>query len=390
MLFRADQVPYLHGLYISVPFGAFCLGTFSGVSLPLGALFGVWYSPVSDRVVSAVLAFGAGSLLFAVTVDIYAKTLRNLEENSDFWHQIYQMLASIVGGAFGALFFLHINSYIESTATCPVVCPPCLDLESHPTDSTASYGAGSAQESGHYQERTPSIDRERPRLGSRKQAQSPPAHAKVMEKPTEGTDTDAEITRAEIIRGKQVALSIFTGLLIDGLPEGIFMGLLAAETRLTVPLVGSLLVANFPEAFAAASLLQRAGVKVTTIIGMWGALCLMTGGLCGLTCWMLLVFYPKYALGQGLPLMLQSLVTFIECFTGGAMLACVICVMLPDAQRRASSKEAHLTSVGFLCTAGFLVSVMLELSPTFLAHRHVSGHNYGNSLLWTFPAVTIH
>merc|ERR1719387_1661308 len=93
-----------------------------------------------------------------------------------------------------------------------------------------------------------------------------------------------------IAKGLKLAHAMFLGLLVDGIPESILLGCLAAERSLSLVLVLSLFVANFPEAFSSASLMKEAGVPVFSIIGMWSALCLLTGVLAGAACWALLFF----------------------------------------------------------------------------------------------------
>ena len=48
---------------------ALVFGILSGTSLPLAAWLGTMLAPVSDRTCALMMAFGAGALLFAVTVD---------------------------------------------------------------------------------------------------------------------------------------------------------------------------------------------------------------------------------------------------------------------------------------------------------------------------------
>merc|ERR1719440_1663924 len=92
----------------------------------------------------------------------------------------------------------------------------------------------------------------------------------------------------DVQHAKSVALALFLGLLVDGVPEGVLMGFLSAEGHLTPVLIISLFVANFPEAFSSASLLIQAKMSTSKIIGMWTGLCLLVGCLSGLSCYLLL------------------------------------------------------------------------------------------------------
>jgi len=171
-------------------------------------------------------------------------------------------------------------------------------------------------------------------------------------------------------RGKHVAFALFLGILVDGVPEGLLMGFLAAEGHLSIVLVISLLVANFPEAFSSASLMRQGGVSCMRIVSMWGGLCLMVGALAGVACFTLNYFFPTYPGGDDLPQSLLFAVAVIEGITGGAMIACIATVMLPEAFQRAGKEGPLWASSGFLCTAGFLVAVVLKA----LEHHYNNTH----------------
>merc|ERR1719356_1490252 len=101
------------------------------------------------------------------------------------------------------------------------------------------------------------------------------------------------------------------------------------------------------------------------IMAMWGGLCLLVGGLCGLSCWGLLHVFPEYATGAGLPKAGAIGVSLVEGFTGGAMLSCIAAVMLPEAQEQVGKDGSLLYSAGFLTTLGFLTAVAMEvMSPS--------------------------
>merc|ERR1719161_886341 len=165
----------------------------------------------------------------------------------------------------------------------------------------------------------------------------------------------------EVKRAKSVAFALFLGLLVDGVPEGILMGFLSAEGHLTPVLIISLFIANFPEAFSSASLLMEAQMGYGTIIGMWTGLCILVGCLCGISCWLLLWSFPGYgAHNAELPLSVLLGIALVEGVTGGAMIACISSVMLPEAFERAGKTGPFYSQSGFLCTAGFLLSVALK------------------------------
>merc|ERR1719272_453181 len=76
-----------------------------------------------------------------------------------------------------------------------------------------------------------------------------------------------------------VGMATWLGVFIDGLPEGVLLGFLAAERHLSMALVVSLFIANFPEAFSSASLLRQARKPIWAIMGMWTSLFIITAAL---------------------------------------------------------------------------------------------------------------
>jgi zinc transporter ZupT len=167
----------------------------------------------------------------------------------------------------------------------------------------------------------------------------------------------------EIERAKALAMSLFLGLLIDGVPECMLMGFLAAEERLTLVLVISLIVANFPEAFSSASLLKRARMSNVSIIGLWTGLMLFVGTFSGLTCYLLLLAFPRYGPdAEVMPLGILVFTSFVEGLAGGAMITLISAVILPEAMEKADNDGPVYHRSGFCCACGFLLSVLLKVA----------------------------
>lgn len=418
------------------------LATISGISLPIGAILGIILSPVRDVVCAAWVAFGAGALLFAVTVELYGHDLRELEHGRV---GIYEMLATIFGAFVGALFYLSVNRWLEETMEegCETIWEGDVDVESDAQSVVGSLAGGAQPEAGAHAAPVPrpasgghltvtsALAEERRRW---EQATSPhgagtqgfnmrddsfamtynasfnPSRnvsfcqgmysrntsfacsegsfksrgrdrainmlaakdARALSKKNDGPESVREESVVEIDpelarKGNQVAFGLFLGLLVDGVPEGILMGFLAAEGHLSEVLVISLLVANFPEAFSSASLMVQGGIGYATIVSMWTGLCVMVGVLAGISCYTLQHFFPTYPHGD-LPQSLLISVAVIEGITGGAMISCIATVMLPEAFARSGGRANPLiTSSGFLCTAGFLTAVTMK---AFEHHYH--------------------
>ncbi len=71
---------------MDVPFNmvriAFFWGIISAVSLPLGAWIGLMTRP-GKKITSALMAFGAGALLFALTIELFSEALHHGREHGN-------------------------------------------------------------------------------------------------------------------------------------------------------------------------------------------------------------------------------------------------------------------------------------------------------------------
>jgi CRP-like cAMP-binding protein len=91
---------------------AFFIGIISAASLPLGALTTLIWTP-SDRSIAWLMAFGAGALLSAVTIDLFAPAVRS-----------GMFVPAAIGAIIGSLIYLALNhqlnqkgGFLRKTAT---------------------------------------------------------------------------------------------------------------------------------------------------------------------------------------------------------------------------------------------------------------------------------
>merc|ERR1719393_241061 len=204
------------------------------------------------------------------------------------------------------------------------------------------------------------------------------ACAGTHEHPTYGSiaaseDDDEEAKKEKAEKGMRLAYAMFLGLLVDGIPESILLGFLAAENSLSLVLVLSLFVANFPEAFSSASLMKENGVPVFSIIGMWAGLCVVTGVLAALACAGLVYVAGEAAAAGHMPFHIAMVIAVVERIAGGAMIACIAAVMLPEAFGRKHETNLLMDS-GFLCTAGFLCAVLIKVLGGVVTSDHLKDH----------------
>lgn len=410
---------------------ALLFGLVSALSLPIGAYLGQWMSPVQDDYVAALVAFGAGALLFAVTVELYGHALHEVASGAMGYHEL---AATITCALIGALLYLYLNKTMEewmekqeeeeeethesattSGATASGANPPPPGAE-EPGSASSSARAQSGwarirqqtHEIGAEARRKKGVVTAKQALNlfmesSKEEAQrlanvagrqkrmlvaAMSSHKKA--KPSldrEKTQEEIEAEEEEekrVAKGLRLAHAMFLGLLVDGVPESILLGFLAAERSLSLVLVLSLFVANFPEAFSSASLMKEAGIPVWKIVGMWSALCVLTGVLAALACAALLWCVGSATATGAMPFHIAMGVAMVEGIAGGAMIACIASVMLPEAFARKNKGSLFLDS-GFLCTAGFLLSVLIKVTGGVIdaakveehhdtAHDHVKEH----------------
>lgn len=84
-------------------------GAVSAVSLPLGAVIGLWARP-PKKVTSSLMAFGGGALLFALTIELFAHALHRSHEG----HDIRIILATMIGAGAGGLLFEFLNQLLNN------------------------------------------------------------------------------------------------------------------------------------------------------------------------------------------------------------------------------------------------------------------------------------
>ena len=86
----------------SIPLQAFLFGLISAASLPLGALAARFWSP-GNRVIAAMMAFGGGALLAALTLDLVGEALARGD---------YYPLAA--GCLLGGVMFVLLNQWLNT------------------------------------------------------------------------------------------------------------------------------------------------------------------------------------------------------------------------------------------------------------------------------------
>jgi zinc transporter, ZIP family len=135
-------------------------------------------------------------------------------------------------------------------------------------------------------------------------------------------------------------LAIVLGIVLDGIPESIVLGLTVLEGgSVSVAFLVAVALSNVPEAFAATSGLSRAGWAKSHILGLWALVSLVSGlaSLLGFT-----VFDTAS----------QTSVAFVLSFAGGAILTMLADTMMPEAFEHGGKLVGVVTTFGFALAFG--------------------------------------
>ena len=424
-------------------------GLASAVSLPLGAMLGLWWRP-RRRLSSAFTAFGAGALLFALTIELFGHVPHHVEQ-----HGFTAFLATLVGAVSGGIVFDVLNQVLNnrgaflrrlSSARSYVFrvrmartkglvdelsrvdvlrqVPPermadlideveeeCL-LPGHVffqqgDEAKAMYFIVSGEvevlrkDTNGQQARVARLGtnetfgemgllRDAPRSAEARArtavrvyrldktdfvtllAESPDLRQALKEL-TDGridalsnseadiegdvwregimanlTAANQSVTVEEILSerpatGKaSAAMAIWLGILIDGVPESLVIGMLSVSaTGMSLSFIAGVFLANFPEAMSSAVSMRSSGMGLTKIMLMWGSICVLTGAGAFLGA-VLMPTNPEGAYFYG--------VLFIEAFAAGAMLTMIAETMLPEAFEHGGAIVGLSTLAGFLTT----------------------------------------
>eukprot|EP00930_Biecheleria_cincta_P055986 TRINITY_DN42217_c0_g1_i1.p1 TRINITY_DN42217_c0_g1~~TRINITY_DN42217_c0_g1_i1.p1 ORF type:complete len:352 (-),score=32.48 TRINITY_DN42217_c0_g1_i1:111-1166(-) len=320
---------------------ALFFGLFSALSLPLGALLGLAIKP-SDRLTAKIMAFGAGSLVFAVATQLYGETLFKLLANSPdefggaricrtlckkfWWHVILQ----IISGLAGAYIYRRLN----------IVIPRCISQRSHGSFiQTADVGmrmrdVAHGQDADVASSQTSQVDDVEAEASRRLHDRIPPT---ASMSPLRQESAEAE--------RPNVALSMWLGLMLDGIPESLMMGFMTNQKKISFSFLAAVFIANFPESFAGAATLQRECMLTHKNLLLWFSVFAMTGFLAMIGS---LIVPDENTASPRIERYSDDATVCLEGLTGGAMLAMVATAMIPEAFAGAKDVAGDLFVVGFV------------------------------------------
>jgi ZIP family zinc transporter len=138
--------------------------------------------------------------------------------------------------------------------------------------------------------------------------------------------------------GKQAegsALAIVVGIVLDGIPESIVLGLtIVVSGSVGAAYLIAVFVSNIPEAIAASSGLAVAGWSKARVLGLW----LLVAAVSGLAAVFGFAVFDTAA---------PTLVAFVLAFAAGAILTMLADTMMPEAFEHAGKFVGVVTTIGF-------------------------------------------
>lgn len=313
----------------------------SAASLPLGGLVGLAMHPVNEKLVSRLMSFAAGSLLFAVTVELYGGGLHEIEKVGEQYtnakvaiheverdskighrllHSYIEIVVSMAACCLGAFLYLRFNRclklWAEGKSSLPADSPE--DAPKHTSLAVDMWA--SMVKSAHCNEDASLHDEQ---------------------------DEEAPYSEDEA-KKYAAALGIFAGVVVDGIAEGVLIGFMAAHKNLSVDFIFSVFLANFPEAFSTSSMLKDLRRPSWKIMTAWTVLMTITG----MTGWLT----ASILSGVDLDSFGAHMTTgAVEGLAAGAMMMMIVSVMIPEAFEVEGDVSSMFIIIGFLISIGVRV-----------------------------------
>jgi zinc transporter, ZIP family len=139
-------------------------------------------------------------------------------------------------------------------------------------------------------------------------------------------------------------LAIVLGIVLDGIPESMVIGLTLLEGgEVSAAVIVAVFLSNLPEAVAATSGLREQGRSPSRILALWVGIVLVSA----------LASLAGYGLFDDAS---PDAVAFVLAFAGGAILTMLADTMMPEAFRHGGKLVGFFTTVGF--GVAFAVSML--------------------------------
>jgi ZIP family zinc transporter len=130
-------------------------------------------------------------------------------------------------------------------------------------------------------------------------------------------------------------LAIVLGIVLDGIPESIVIGVTLLDGNgVGLAVLAAVFLSNLPEAAAATTGLRTSGWTTARVMGLWAFVVLVSG----------LSSLAGYGLFDGAS---PEALAFILAYAGGAILTMLADTLMPEAFEKGGAQAGLLTSVGF-------------------------------------------
>jgi ZIP family zinc transporter len=140
------------------------------------------------------------------------------------------------------------------------------------------------------------------------------------------------------------ALAIVLGIVLDGIPESIVLGLtIVSGGGVSAAFLTAVALSNVPESFAASSGLAQSGWSKRRILGLWSLVAAVSG---------LAALFGFAVFDTASP----STVAFVLSFAGGAILTMLADTMMPEAFEHGGKLVGVVTTFGF--AVAFAISAL--------------------------------
>jgi zinc transporter, ZIP family len=131
------------------------------------------------------------------------------------------------------------------------------------------------------------------------------------------------------------ALPIVLGIVLDGIPESIVIGVGLLEGEgVGIAMLAAVFLSNLPESVAATVGLRRSGTAVRSVLLLWVVVALVSG----------LSSLVGYTVFDGAS---PEVLAFVISFAGGAVLTMLADTMMPEAFEQGGRAVGLLTTLGF-------------------------------------------
>lgn len=138
--------------------------------------------------------------------------------------------------------------------------------------------------------------------------------------------------------------AIVLGTILDGVPESIVLGVSLLAGPISVPVLVAVFISNVPESLGASADLREGGASRGRILQLWLLVAAVSAAASGV----------GHALLSGAP---DALVTMVELYAGGAILAMLAESMVPEAYQKGGRAVGLATVLGFAVAATLSATV---------------------------------